>query len=298
MEEKIKVSILLSVFNEKLPWVKSSVESILKQSYKHYEFIIILDNPENIETWEYICEVAEKNSKVRCVKNDMNIGLVKSMNKGIEIARGQYIARMDADDIASENRILKQVEFLEQNQEVMLVGCDVSKINEDGSIISYRSRIVNGSKLINRLIKYRNLFYHPTFMFRRKAIDIVGGYREIPYAEDYDLICRLASGGHCLANLEEPLLQYRIRKNSITNTHRLKQKAMTLYVQRLYNNLLRNKTDIHSSKLLESYLRSDRGIDKLRISILFHGKHLWYKLNKLLYILLKGMRKLHRRHRR
>ena len=128
---KVKISVLMSVYNESEHILRSSISSILEQSYTDFEFIIINDNPKNNEINKVLMSV--KDSRVKIINNPNNLGLVKSLNKGLEVASGEYIARMDADDIAVRDRLQKQLSYLEKNN-CDIVGSSILCINEDGSI--------------------------------------------------------------------------------------------------------------------------------------------------------------------
>ena len=106
--ENVKISVILSAYNEEERWFRKAVESILNQSFKEFELILILDNPNNELLDKIIKEYKEKDSRIIYIKNEKNLGLVESLNRGIKASSGLYIARMDADDIAKPTRIEKQ----------------------------------------------------------------------------------------------------------------------------------------------------------------------------------------------
>ena len=100
------ISVVMSVYNEKIEWIKDSVKSILGQSYTNIEFIIVIDNPGlDREVKEYLENTAKTDGRVVLLQNKENVGLAKSLNRGIAAANGAYIARMDADDISEKNRL-------------------------------------------------------------------------------------------------------------------------------------------------------------------------------------------------
>ena len=110
------ISIIMSTYNEPLSLVKKSVESILTQSFKDFEFIIILDNPKNFEVNNYIKLLKNIDSRINVIENEKNIGLAKSLNKALMTAKGNIIARMDADDISYKDRIKLEYEYLCKNE--------------------------------------------------------------------------------------------------------------------------------------------------------------------------------------
>lgn len=105
------VSVLMSVYNEPIDYIEKSVNSILRQTYRNFEFIIVVDNPSNDFLCEYLKRIEVEHDNVHIEINDKNMGLVKSLNKGLSFCNGRYIARMDADDISDKNRIEEQVFF-------------------------------------------------------------------------------------------------------------------------------------------------------------------------------------------
>jgi glycosyltransferase involved in cell wall biosynthesis len=109
------ISAVMSVYNESEEYLRKSIESILNQTYTDFEFIIILDNPDNKKARDILKEYENKDDRIVLLENEKNIGLAPSLNRGVKVARGKYIARMDADDIALPQRFEKQVYFLENN---------------------------------------------------------------------------------------------------------------------------------------------------------------------------------------
>ena len=107
-----KISVLMSVYNEPVDWMRQAIESILNQTYKDFEFIIVNDNPEREENQLVLNEYRDKDSRISVLCNDQNIGLTKSLNKGLENANCEFVARMDADDIAFPDRLKLQLQYL------------------------------------------------------------------------------------------------------------------------------------------------------------------------------------------
>lgn len=211
-----ELSVIMPVYNEKIEWVKQSVESILNQTFKDFEFIIILDNPNNTQLKKLLLKYSEKDIRIKLIENKENIGLVKSLNRALALCKGEFIARMDADDISDKYRFEKQIEYLNKNKEIKLVGCNWECIDEDSNIIFKHGRLPEKYKFIRKNIKYNNMFLHPSWMFRKEILNTVNEYREIAFAEDYDFICRLLSNNIKISNINEYLIKYRIRSSSIS----------------------------------------------------------------------------------
>ena len=205
------ISVVMAVFNGNL-YTDAAILSILNQTYKNFEFIIIDDGSEPC-----IKELTMRynDSRIRYYRNKLNMGLTHSLNKGIRLAKGKYIARMDSDDVSMPDRLEKQLAFLEKNRSVKLLGTFVRKIDENGLIIKDVKFPCN-DKQIRRLIWHSNQFAHPSVMFDKDAIVKVGLYDEqYSVAQDYDLWFRVIQRWN-VANLDEYLLKYRQSRFSIT----------------------------------------------------------------------------------
>lgn len=213
------VSVLLSTYNETLEEVKASVESMLAQSYQDVEIIIVLDNPENEKVNEWLYGMAEKYARVKCITHDINQGLVNSLNDAFAVSKGEYIARMDADDISLPDRIENQVQYMKNHPQCAILGTNRIDIDEGGNVLSKPHRIVTMNEAIQRILPYGGAFTHPTIMIRREVLECLGGYRAIPAAEDYDLYLRAKASGYEMFNLAEPLLYYRIRQAGISKSN-------------------------------------------------------------------------------
>ncbi len=234
----------MATYNEPLEWIKKSIESILDQTFKDFELILIDDNPERKELLGILNKYKEIDERIVLVKNDRNYGLPKSLNIGLGIARGEYIARMDADDVSVRDRFLVQSNFLNNNQDCFLVGASVVLMNKEGVEIKKVYPITGGEK-IKKKLQLTNCIYHPTIMFRNEGVL----YREkLKYAEDYDLYLRLISRGKKLENINQTLLYYRIGNNkSISNDKKLLQKFHNYYARKFYRQRAANGCDNYNS---------------------------------------------------
>ena len=228
------VSVIMSVYNEKEKWLMEAIESILNQSYRSLEFIIILDNPSNKKLENIIKFYNKKDDRIRFFKNEKNIGLVKSLNKALTYVKGDFIARMDADDISLVSRIDKQIEYLKSHSNVDFMGARCINIDEDGKEL-YRDEIMPvDMKLIKSCLLNVDFINHPTWFFRKECIDKNEGYREITCAEDYDFLLRLITNGFKLGNTNEFLVRYRIRKSGISKSNSLQQLLYSKHVVKMY----------------------------------------------------------------
>ena len=130
-----KISVIMSVYNEKKEWLQMSINSILNQSFKNFEFIIVLDNPDNIELKAVLEQFAAKDSRIKLIYNKKNMGLVYSLNSALKVAKGEYIARMDADDISELDRLEVQYNYFEQNPDIDFVSGFIRIIDEFDNVI-------------------------------------------------------------------------------------------------------------------------------------------------------------------
>ena len=214
------VSVVMSVYNEKLEWIAEAIDSILLQTYSNFEFIIVVDNPLLSESVRnYIENKKERDSRIIVLYNENNHGLAMSLNKGISIAKGNYIARMDADDIAFPERLQCEVEYLEKHV-VDMVSTNAIIIDEESREIRKRESCLENPML---LLKYSNNIVHPSVMIRSDVIRTVGGYRNFKRSQDYDLWLRLIAAGYQIRTIDAHLMKYRMRQSSITNHSRLEQ---------------------------------------------------------------------------
>jgi glycosyltransferase involved in cell wall biosynthesis len=207
-ENNPKVSVIMSVYNEPEKYLRESIESILSQTFKDFEFIIILDNPNNKKAEKVINEYKEKDKRIVFIRNEKNLGLAASLNKGVNIAKGEYIARMDADDIALPQRLEEQIKFIEKNKEIDLLFSWVYFIDENNNIIKeFKPKI--GKNLRKEFFR-KHLFVHPTLLVKSEVLR-QNKYREnLRNSQDTELWMRLIAKNYKFEILEHFLLKYRI----------------------------------------------------------------------------------------
>lgn len=205
-----KLSVLLPVHNE-ARFVAAAVTSVLSQSFGDLELIVVDDGSSDGSGGE-VRRVADK--RVRVVTREQPSGdLAVALGSGLEVARGELVARMDADDISYPGRFERQVRELEERPELVLVGTWADVLDGDGNHVMV-SRPPADPVDVRFVLHYRCPFHHPSVMFRRAAVETVGGYRPgYRYAEDFDLWRRLMSVGEA-ANLPEVLLGQRFHSSS------------------------------------------------------------------------------------
>lgn len=279
-----KISVIMSVYKEEEIWLKESIESILNQTYKNIEYIIILDNPlaKNLEN--IIKDYAKNDKRIKFYKNKENLGLVKSLNFALSKSSGKYIARMDADDISMPERLEKQLNYLKINN-IDILGSNILEFYENEKERSV-SLPLNNIDIKNKIL-ITNRIIHPTWLVNKKVYDELNGYRNIPYCEDYDFILRAIKNDFKVENYPEILLKYRLSPNSISRSNPLKQKLISIYLAKNIDCI----DDITNEKI-EEYIKSkkitERKIKHYNEAIKLFDK---YKKNKnKLFILLASMK--------
>ncbi|MFK7972850.1 MAG: glycosyltransferase [Bacteroidia bacterium] len=288
----MQVSVIMAVYREPEDWLRKAIDSILRQTFRDFELLLILDDPTNDALRDVVAQYAVQDRRVKVFPNAENRGLARSLNRGLEAAQGRYIARMDGDDIAFPDRLEKQFAFMEANPEIALSGAWTSRINEVGEGIG-QSRFFDKADLLKDLIPYRTVLSHPTWFGRKEVFDKMGGYRPFPAAQDYDMAYRLLDAGYSLSNLQEPLLYYRMNPNSITNKRTYVQRVCVEYIREMHAQRAQNGSDQFSEdELLQRIKDGNHRKENLEKSQGFFLKAMQAKGNRrpfsMLWFLLKS----------
>jgi len=216
----MKITVLLPVYNGK-NYLKNAIESILLQEYSEFEFLI-LDDASTDGSKDIINEYAKKDRRIHAIYHTSNMGLANTLNEGISLAKGIYIARMDQDDESLPSRLKIQYMFMETRPEIILSGSYVYHISRLYQKFRLITVPTNPSEIQMKLHS-ENCFYHPSVIFRRQEIVSLGGYKsKFKNTEDYDLWLRV-SKRYKMANIPIPLLRYRININGMTVQRRWEQ---------------------------------------------------------------------------
>lgn len=266
------ISVIMSTYNESEEELRSSIYSVLKQTYSNLEFIIINDNPQNNMLSEILCSI--KDDRVRIFNNSENFGLVYSLNRAWKLANGDMIARMDADDICLQTRLEKQFNFI-QKYNYDLIGCDIKVIDELGNVIHNGMHFPTSEKGIKKNIYWNNCIAHPTWMIKKSLYEKLGGYRDILYCEDYDFILRTIKSGYKVGNMPDIGLIYRIRSNSISNSNRYDQYLLSNYLSYKKEKILEL-----TEEQVRSYCMSKKFKDKRKSYISYCENKRMIKENK------------------
>ena len=224
------ISVIMTVYNGE-KYLFSAIESIRNQTYANFEFIIV-DDGSTDDSLSILQAAASTDYRVKVISLPQNKGICYALNVGVGIAKGNLIARMDADDIALARRLMTQKEFMDRNQLVAVCGCFVGLIDGTGKVIGHK-HFPNTDLSIRNSLWFRNPLQHSSTMIRKKFLKDLGGsfYREnFNLAEDLDLwfrFSRIAS----LAVIQDELLLYRLHSEGSTYQKQKKMIIQTLRVR-------------------------------------------------------------------
>lgn len=269
-----EVSIIMSTYKEEEVFLRQSIESILNQTYKDFEYIIILDNPNNKLHMKIINDYASKDKRIKFYINEQNMGLTASLNRGLSLAKGKYICRMDADDISINNRLELQKRHLENN-DFDLIGGISQMIDENGKVIYSIKKVPTDLNKIKKSLKYNQVISHPTWFGKKEVFDKLNGYRNMPLCEDYDFTLRAVLQGYKISNIDEIVLKYRMTTSSISRSNLYEQYLFAKYITKKYSN--NEVADIKSAKdfvekknkekVAKRYLKANQRFNELLMDI-------------------------------
>lgn len=243
----VKVSVIMGVYNTEKDYLIPAIESILGQTYRNIEFVIVNDCS---EMWckDILEEYARKDARIILINNKTNLGITKTLNVGLNVCNGEYIARMDSDDVSLPCRIERQVEYLEKHKDIHALACVSAIYEEDDKLSSNRYNInakrishhfagvyrkFNQERIRVRLAFGNIVFTHPSVMFRSSFL----GENEIEYdetlpkAQDYAMWTYIQEY-RCMNSLQEPLLIYRNNRGSATNTNSYIQSQSSEFIKK------------------------------------------------------------------
>lgn len=214
------VSVLMPVRNG-ADYLRPAIESILAQTWTDFEFLI-LDDGSTDGTAAILADYQSRDDRIRCLSHTAR-GVTPALNELARQARGELLARMDADDISEPQRLSKQVAALQQHPDCIVIGCQILFIDQEGAVLTQSHYPMPPSEIEHQLRTGVTALPHPGTMIRREALARVGGYDEsFEAAQDLDLWLRLMEFGE-LRNLPEVLLQYRIHPKAISAARRQQQ---------------------------------------------------------------------------
>lgn len=279
------VTVLMPVYNGE-KYLKDTIESVLSQTFLDYEFLIIDDC--STDHSERIIE-EYNDTKIRFFRNEKNLGQTKTLNKGIKLARGNFIARCDQDDINYPTRLSMQYEYLISNPKVALLGTAVNFINQEGKNLYFNPIVRHHNKILEKFCM-GNPIMHSSVMFNRKIIMNLNGYStDFMICQDADLWLKIARE-NIIDNLAERLVSIRIHNDQVTrNNHydklRFSEAEKIYYQLTKFPNL--SYSSITLAKAVRLYYLNKIGNKTLPISLFFIfynypslilNKYFWMKI--------------------
>ena len=222
------VSVLIPAYNAE-KYIDEAIESVVDQTYKNLE-ILILDDCSTDGTGKVIKKWVKKDSRIKYIKNEDNLKLSRTLNKGLELCNGEYIARMDADDWSYPDRISSQIKYLESNVKIGAIGGTIELCDEELKNPKVREYFETDGDIRKKIFRY-SPFAHPAVVFRKSVLDSAGDYSEsLVDAEDYDLYFRIGKYSE-FANISDTVLKYRVVATSASQTRGARQERLALYIR-------------------------------------------------------------------
>lgn len=226
MSPEIQISVLMPVYNGEA-FLKEAVESILNQTFKNFEFIIVDDGSID-KTGDILKSYSRRDKRIVLIKNKYNLRTSAALNRGLRVAMGKYIVRMDADDWSYPDRLERQFAYMESHPKVGVSGGAIEICNEKLKVLNKR-RYPIGDQEARKIIFRYSPFAHPATIWRRDILKKVGGYNEnIPLSQDYELYFRVGRIS-LFGNLNQVLLKLRTHKDSSSILRGRFQEQYTLY---------------------------------------------------------------------
>jgi glycosyltransferase involved in cell wall biosynthesis len=223
---KPKISVIMPIYNCE-EYLKEAVESILNQTFTDFEFIIVNDGSTD-KSLSILREFEQKDKRIKIISRE-NKGLIYSLNEGIKLAQGKYVARMDGDDVSFPERFEKQVKFMEDNK-LAVCGTWATVIDPFGNIIKYYTYPPVRKNKIRLYSFFHCPFIHPSVMLEKEILEKVGGYKNYKNIEDYELWTRIIYKNN-INNIGEMLIKYRIHDNQITKNNKKEMKLKGLFIR-------------------------------------------------------------------
>lgn len=231
MKSDLRLSVVMSIYKEPEAWIRLSIDSILGQTVSDFEFIIINDNPARAENDLLLQEYQQKDSRIRVIRNAENLGLTKSLNLGLQAARGKYIARMDADDFAFPERFAVQLQYMQEHPDC-IASSGLAYLWDGSNIIGKMYRPVDYPEILYYSFS-SSPFVHPLLMMRRESLANYGiRYDEdFRYSQDYKLAVDMLKVGK-IGNVNRCLLKYRVSTQQISSKFGREQTDLTTRIRR------------------------------------------------------------------
>lgn len=232
-----ELTVLMPVYNTNVAWLSEAIDSVLNQTYSNFDFLIIDDGSYVEDVWPCLQSYAQKDTRIKLIQNETNIGLVPTLNKGLRLIETPWIARMDADDICEPSRFEKQMSFLQRFPKTAVLGTNGSYI-ETGRPYSRRN-IPTTHAEIAAYLPFSCCFIHSALVLNKEMVLKLGGYPNLERAEDYALWLKfLYETDFPLCNLPDYLMKIR-KGNTVNLSYRKKNSESGVALRKLISNYLK-----------------------------------------------------------
>lgn len=242
--EKNKYSFLMSVYkNENPGYLKSSIESMLNQTVLPDEIVIVKDGPLGKDLSDLLIKYSNEFKEIfTIIELEKNLGLGLALNEGLKKTRNNLVARMDSDDISHEERCEKQLKEFIDEDDLVIVGTQIDEFFDNPKNITGSRKVPYSHDKIVQFSKRRNPFNHPTVMFKKNEVLLLGGYKNYRRNQDLDLFIRMISAGMKAKNLQQSLLFFRANKDNLKR--RKSYEKCSSYVEIIYNSWRGNHSNL------------------------------------------------------
>jgi glycosyltransferase involved in cell wall biosynthesis len=249
-----RISVVMPVYNNER-YLRTAIESVLSQTFGDFEIIVISESDTSSESRSIIDSYAD--GRINHVRNESRLGMIESLNVGLSLAKGEFIARMDADDVCLPNRFALQFEYLNRHPDVGIVGTSCRIVDDSGSTLSIDMR-PGRAVLCRWMLLFGPPISHPSAMARTQVIRQIGGYDPSMICEDYDLWIRALEVTE-IENMPEILLVRRVHDKSSTLLQQERVDCTHIGLsQRILASLLKRDIDVETVRLLKG---DERGIE-------------------------------------
>lgn len=248
-----KITVVMPAYREKKQQISQAIESILNQTYKEFQYIIVLDDPQNTELEKLLRDYAERDSRISLYVNERNGGCPYSKDRGIRLAKTEYVAIMDSDDVARPYRLEKQLKKIEE-EHLDLVAGYVMVMDDQGTPLYNMDNLPLTHEKIAQKMRVNNCVPHPTWFLRRDMYLKLNGYTDMQGCEDYDFLIRAINAGYQLGIVDDILLDYRLSSQSVSRNNLYKQYLMLQFIQDKYFNHkynYKNVEEVYAKKYTE-----------------------------------------------
>lgn len=225
-QQNPKVSVIMPAYNAEL-YISTAIESILNQTYKDFEFIIVNDCSTD-STLEIIRKYAKNDKRIKVISNQENQRIAKTLNNALREAKGEYVARMDADDWSYPERIAKQVKLMDGNPNISISSGNMEICDENLKVIN-TSKFPSSDEEIRKVFLQYNPTVSPAMIWRRKFSEEIGGFKIDTMSEDYMFFIDMSSKGE-VANLKDILIKYRVLNTSASSTQMRRAHLSTIQI--------------------------------------------------------------------